>query len=127
MSEKEYIYKQHEENIEWLNKLKFYKDEIKIIQHRLEEIAGKNNSKEVLGLVEQFQNQLIIHRNTIDEIQHHVIISEDKLHQEVERNPVAADHRKAEYHQAEKEELQIFEKLFSELRENFNRFASKWM
>jgi hypothetical protein len=127
MSEKEYIYKQHEENIEWLNKLKFYKDEIKIIQHRLEEIAGKNNSKEVLGLVEQFQNQLIIHRNTIDEIQHQVIISEDKLHQEVERNPVAADHRKTEYHQAEKEELQIFEKLFSELRENFNRFASKWM
>lgn len=127
MNEKEYIYKQHEENIEWLNTLKFYKDEIKIIQHRLEEIAGKNNSKEVLGLVEQFQNQLIIHRNTIDEIQHRVIISEDKLQQDVERNPVAADHRKTDYHQAEKEELQIFEKLFSELRENFNRFASKWM
>jgi hypothetical protein len=127
MSESEFIYKQHEENTEWLNKLKFYKDEIKIIQHRLEEIAGKNNNKEILALVEQFQNQLIIHRNTIDEIQHNVIISEDKLHQEIERNPVATDHRKTEYHLAEKEELQTFEKVFSELREHFNRFASKWM
>jgi NADH:ubiquinone oxidoreductase subunit E len=127
MSEKEFIYKQHEENTEWSNKLEFYKDELKIIQHRLEEIADKNNSKEVLSIVEQFQNQLLIQRNAIDEIQHNLNISEDKLHREIERNPVATDHRKTEYHQAEKDELQIFEKLFSELRENFNRFASKWM
>ena len=72
MSQNEFIYKQHEENVEWSNKLDFYKDEIKILQNRLEEIAAKNNHKDVLALVEQFQNRLIIHRNTIDEIQHKV-------------------------------------------------------
>lgn len=127
MSQKEFIYKQHEENVEWSNKLYFYKDEIKILQHRLEEIAGKNNQKEVLALVEQFQNQLLIHRNTIDEIQHNITLSEDKLQEEIKREPVATDHRKMEYHQAEKEDLEIFEKVFNELREEFNRFAAKWM
>lgn len=127
MSQNEFIYKQHEENVEWSNKLDFYKDEIKILQNRLEEIAAKNNHKDVLALVEQFQNRLIIHRNTIDEIQHKVNISEDKLQDEITKNPVATDHRKVEYHQTEKEEIQIFEKVFNELREEFNRFVSKWM
>lgn len=127
MSKNEFIYKQHEENVDWSHKLDFYKDEIKILQNRLEEVAGKNNQKEVLALVGQFQNQLIIHRNTIDEIQHKVNISEDKLRAEINKNPVATDHRKVEYHQTEQEEIQIFEKVFHELREEFNRFVSKWM
>jgi hypothetical protein len=127
MSKSELIYKQHEENVEWSNKLDFYKEEIKILQNRLEEVAEKNNNKDVLALVEQFQNQLIIHRNTNDEIQHKVTLSEDKLQEEINKNPVATDHRKVEYHQNEKEEIQIFEKVFSELREEFNRFVAKWM
>ncbi|TSJ42359.1 hypothetical protein [Fluviicola chungangensis] len=127
MSQNEFIYKQHEENIEWSNKLDFYKDEIKILQNRLEEVAAKNNHKDVLALVEQFQNQLIIHRNTIDEIQHKVTISENELEEEINKNPVATDRRKVAYHQAEKDEIQIFEKVFNELREEFNRFVSKWM
>ncbi len=127
MSQSEYIYKQHEENLEWANKLDFYKDEIYILQSRLEEIAEKNNQKEVLAFIEQFQNRLIIHRNTIDEIQHKITISEDQLQEEINRNPVASDHRKAAYHEAEKEEVEVFEKVFKELREEFKRFAAKWM
>jgi predicted RNA-binding protein len=127
MSNNEFIYKQHEENVEWSNKLDFYKDEIKILQNRLEEVASKNNHKDVLALVETFQNQLIIHRNTIDEIHHKITISEDKLQDEIAKNPVATDHRKVPNHEVEKEEIQIFEKVFNELREEFNRFVSKWM
>ncbi|WP_300666370.1 hypothetical protein [Fluviicola sp.] len=127
MSQNEFIYKQHEENVDWSSKLDFYKDEIKILQKRLEEIAAKNNHKDVLALVEQFQDRLIIHRNTVDEIQHKVTISEDRLQEEINQNPVAADHRKVPDHQSEKEAIQTFEKVFSELHEEFNRFVSKWM
>ncbi len=127
MSQSEYIYKQHEENLEWSNKLDFYKDEIYILQSRLEEVAEKNNQKEVLAFIEQFQNRLIIQRNTIDEIQHKVTISEDQLRDEINRNPVAVDHRKVANHEAEKEEIEVFEKVFKELREEFKRFAAKWM
>jgi hypothetical protein len=127
MNQNDLIYKQHEENVEWYHKLDFYKDEIKILQNRLEEIAEKNNHKDVLALVEQFQNRLIIHRNTIDEIRHKVTISEDKIHEEITKNPINTDHQKTTHYQIEKEEIQIFEKVFNELREEFNRFVSKWM
>lgn len=127
MSQNEYIFKQHEENIEWSGKLDFFKDEITILQGRLEEITRKNTQKEVLILVEHFQNQLIIYRNTVDEIQHKIHLAEDELQREIKKNPVASDHRKVPYHQNEKEEILIFERVFREFREEFNRFVSKWL
>ena len=59
MATKEKIYKQHEENSAWINKLDFYKQEISILKGRLEELARKNSSKEVMGEIEHFQNQFI--------------------------------------------------------------------
>jgi hypothetical protein len=123
----EFIYTQHEENTEWTNKLNFYRDEIKILQDRLEEIADKNNHEDVLKSVSHFQNQWIIQRNNIDEIMHNVKINEEKLQAEIKSNPVAVDHRKVAYHEEEKEAVESFEKVFNGLRTEFNTFASKWM
>jgi hypothetical protein len=127
MSTNETIYKQHEENTEWINKLDFYKDEITILKGRLEEIASKNNSQDVLAFVESYQNRFIIQRNNIDEISHKVKENEQALINEINSNPVAVDHRKTEYHAAEKDLVESFEKNFNDLRDEFNKFSSKWM
>lgn len=127
MSTNESIYKQHEENTEWTNKLNFYKDEVLILKGRLEEIASKNSSNDALAEVERFQNQLIIQRNNIDEILHAVKENEAALIEEIKSNPVAVDHRKVEYHAQEQDLVDSFEKNFNDLREEFNVFASKWM
>jgi uncharacterized membrane protein YgaE (UPF0421/DUF939 family) len=124
---KESIYKQHEENTDWLNRLDFYKEDIKILTKRLEEIATKNSATEVLSEVERFQNQFIIQNNNIDEIKHLVKENESLLKKEIESNPVAVDHRKMEYHEKEKELVEAFEKNFNTLREDYNTFSSKWM
>jgi hypothetical protein len=127
MESKATIYTQHEENKEWTSKLTFYKDEIKILTGRVEELASKNTSNEVLVGVERFQNQLIIQRNNIDEILHLVKLNEEALIAEINANPIAVDHRKVEYHAKEKDMVESFEKNFKELRAEFNEFASKWM
>ncbi len=127
MATNESIYKQHEENTEWLKKLDFYKDEISILKGRLEELATKNNAQEVLAEVERFQNQFIIQRNNIDEIAHKVREHEQSLLEEIKSNPVAVDHRKVEYHAVEQDLVNSFEKVFNEVREDFNKFSSKWM
>jgi predicted nuclease with TOPRIM domain len=127
MATNESIYKQHEENTEWLKKLDFYKDEITILKNRLEELADKNNAKDVLAEVEHFQNQFIIQRNNIDEIAHKVRENEQALQDEIKSNPVAVDHRKMEYHATEKDLVNSFEKVFNEIREDFNKFSAKWM
>jgi hypothetical protein len=118
MSTNESIYKQHEENTEWTNKLNFYKDEVTILKGRLEEIASKNSSNDALAEVERFQNQLILHA---------VKVNEAALIEEIKSNPVAVDHRKVEYHAQEQDLVDSFEKNFNDLREEFNVFASKWM
>ena len=127
MATNESIYKQHEENTEWLKKLDFYKDEISILKGRLEELATKNNAQDVLAEVEHFQNQFIIQRNNIDEIAHQVREHEQSLLEEIKSNPVAVDHRKVEYHAVEQDLVNSFEKVFNEVREDFNKFSSKWM
>lgn len=127
MNTKESIYAQHEENTNWMKKLDFYKDEINILRNRLEEIAAKNNSAEVLSKVEHFQNQFIIQRDNIDNIAHAVKMNEEELLNEINRNPVAVDHRKMAYHEKEQDLVETFEKNFNEIRGDFNRFTSKWM
>lgn len=127
METKAKIYDQHAENTEWTSKLNFYKDEIKIIKGRLEEVAAKNSSKEVLAQVERFQNQMIIQRNTIDEAIHAVKINEEKLQTEINENPIAVDHRSVAYHAVEKDMVDSFEKNFNELRSEFNGFVGQWL
>jgi hypothetical protein len=127
MVTKEKIFKQHEENEDWINKLNFYKDEIHILKGRLEELAQKNTSKNVAAEIEHFQNQFIIQRNNIDNIAHAVKINESELIDSIESNPISANHRKMEYHEREHDLIATFEKNFKHLRQDFNKFSSKWM
>ena len=50
----------HHEYKTWLNKLEFFKDELRIFKDRLSDIAKKNTGHDILAMVEHFQNQIII-------------------------------------------------------------------
>lgn len=127
MSTGEKIYDQHADHTEWMSKLKFYSDEVTIMTGRLEEIASKNNHQDVLKQVEHFQNQLIIQKNNIDELGHVIKVDEKSLEKEVNKNPVAVDHREMPSHVGEKEAIDSFEKNFNELRAEFKLFVAKWL
>jgi len=107
--------------------LVFYKEEIKILQHRLEEVASKNNSFEARQGIEHFQNQFVLHNNNIDELKHKVNLlieemSNDALHHEgrIEKERLIEEI-------SLKEEYNILEKMIKEMRHEFNLFLSKWM
>jgi hypothetical protein len=121
------IYQQHEENLEALKKLEFYKGEVGIITKWLDELASKNTSKNVLVLVERYENQMKIQRNNIDMIRHEIAENEKSLQQEVLSNPVAVDHRKVAYHTKEKELIDGFELNFNLLRTEIKEFVGKWL
>lgn len=127
MTHQSFIYDQHQENQDWLKRLDFYKEELVILQERLDEVTSKNNHLDFLKGVEQFQNQLFIQRNHIDELAHEIKQSEKQLLAEVNRNPVAVDHRKIDHHEAEQDYMVYFEKNFADLRLAFNQFLTKWM
>ncbi len=121
------IYAQHEENKEWSSTLSFYKDDLKILTGRLEEVAAKNTSKEVLALVEHFQNQLLIQKGQMDILNHAINIQNDAISSEIKKNEVAVDHRKIEDHSVLRENMKSFEMLFKSLRVELMDFLSRWM
>lgn len=123
----EKIYTQHEENIEWMNKLLFYRDETKVMENRLQEIASKNTSKEVLSQVEHFQNQIIIQKETIDAIKHEINLSNDAIIAAVNKNVTAVDHQSIKDHSTVRENIESYERLFTPLKKELNSFLSKWM
>ena len=85
-------YDLHQDHIKWINALDFYKEEILIFQRRIEEIASKNNSTNILKMIESFQNRLIIQRNEIDILKHNINDHEMYVKNKVEYNP-AANHK----------------------------------
>lgn len=127
MENKMLIYNQHEENTSWISGLTFYQEDLLFLEKQLAEVANKYTNTDVLSQVEHYQNQFIIQRNNMDEILHSIKINEDKLIAEVNKNPIAVDHRSTPYHNEEKELYISFEKSFKQLRSEFISFLAKWM
>ncbi len=121
------ILEQHAEHLEWLNKLSFYKDDMGTFQRRLNEIAKKNTSMEIMAVVEQLQNKLKIHNEQADILKHEINEHEKAIERSIIENPVASDHRKGEDHKTHREKMETFELLFAEFRKTLLSFCAKWM
>ena len=113
-----YITDLHLQHTEWKNTLLFYVDDIKILNHRLEE---------VLAMAEHFQNQLTLQKNRAAEILHSIKESLNLVEAEVKNHPVATDHRKMELNSKLRDEVSDYANHFNELRHEAIRFFSKWM
>ncbi|MGZ3921647.1 MAG: hypothetical protein ACXVNM_01835 [Bacteroidia bacterium] len=121
------VYTQHEENKKWMNTLLFYRDEIKVMESRLGEVASKNNAKDVLALVEQFQNQLTVQKENIDILKHEINLSDDAISAEIKKNKTAIDHREIKKDIALTQKLEAFDKSFHNNKASLNLFLMKWM
>lgn len=112
---------------EWLNALAFYKEDIAILEHRLEDIVRRNNKQEVMAELEHFQNRFIREREVIDELRHDIKQEENVLEKELRDHPVAIEHRYFTDHTDLRERFTIFEKLYRELKQEFQQWLGKWM
>jgi len=118
------IFDQHSEHNEWMNKLLFYDVEMKIMQKRLDQAAAAELSQDDLKQIEHFQNQIFIQSKHITELTKHIKGEEKMLQANISQNTVASDHRRIEDHAEEREQVAAFEKIFNELRKEFNGFLS---
>lgn len=117
----------HFEHQLWSNEAKFYKDELKIYQERLDEIASKNNSEDARKGIEHFQNQFIIQKEQLDILNHGINEHEQWLAKYSKENPVAIDKKLFADHTAMHDKADSFRKIYNELKQEFNRFMITWM
>lgn len=113
------------EQNEWLNRLSFYKDEIGQLNSHLGKVAVSGSENGTMAGVEHFQNQLIRQKEVLDIIRHD-IKQHENLIQAIEREsaPEPAEGIQS-IHSTQREKLDQFEKIFHELRGEFNLFLNQ--
>ncbi|MGN6394445.1 MAG: hypothetical protein ACTHMI_02715 [Mucilaginibacter sp.] len=114
-------------NNDGLRGIAFYKQELDILQDRLQEIAGDNTAREVQEKVDHFQNQFLIHRNCLDELKHDIHVNDQAIEAELLKTEDLVSDSIADEHKRIHERYIGEEKIFNELRHEFNRFAAEWM
>lgn len=100
----------------WQKGFAFYRDELEVMSHQLETIASHDSSLEFCKKVEHFQNQMIVQRNNIDELNHEVNLYIEQLKQRV---PV--DLKQEVLHG----KYQDFERVMNLLRHEFAEFLEE--
>lgn len=110
-----------------LRGLDFYKQEIGILKKRLEEIASDNTGREVAESIEHFQNQFLIQINNIDDLKHRINENIKAIENQVKNSAGFVDQKSADENAGLYDQYLTEEKFINDIRQDFNRFASKWM
>lgn len=127
MNNHKHITDLHREILEWKSQIEFCKDEIKVMQNRLGEIASKNNEKEVMAQLEHLQNQAFRQLEVSDQLYHDLKIKDQDYATLVKQNPVASDRKLAEDHHELREKIDIYGRLYNEFKGELHQYASRWM
>ena len=113
---------------DWLRALHFYRDELKILNSRLTEIASKNNGREVLIDIEHFENQLRIQAGNINSLTHEIRANVSNAAIEAKASGAGyIDGNLLAQHTELGNKFETEEKIINELRRSFNDFAAEWM
>ena len=115
----------HEELQSWKHELSSFKHEIRDFESHLENLARKKLPRELLAHVEHFQNSFICQKEVIDHLRHDLPDSRHKVEN------IFHSMRKAETDQADgrdelRERMDTCRKIYSEMREDFRKFESKY-
>ncbi len=115
--------KQHE----WLSALDFYTRDLSILDKMLVEAAGKNTSEEAAAGVEHLQNQFVIQRQRIHDLQHQILALHHAAAVDATQHAGHISEKVVTENDALGDEMQALEKRIAELRAELQLFLSKWM
>jgi len=115
------------DHIEWKSNLGFCQDELKIFKERLDEVAGKNTGKEIMQMVEHFQNQFLIHSEAIDILLHDINENLAVAASEAEQRAGHISKDKISVHDSIRERVENEMQIFKDLKGTFTAFLSKVM
>jgi hypothetical protein len=111
----------------WKREASFYDDELMIYQNRLNEIASKNTKEDARIQIEHFQNQFISQKEQLDILDHEIKVHEDWLANFAKKHPTAVEHNLFHDHHELRDKMDIFKKIYSDLKKELNNFLTVWM
>ena len=124
---KKHIDELHFEHKLWTSKMRFYMDELSIFENRLSELVQRNTKVEVTSEIEHFQNQFIRQREVAEQLISKCNDHEKFLANQAKEHPVAIDHVLFTDHTKLRDEAEVYDKIYAELKTEFMNLLRKWM
>ncbi len=110
----------HQQLNSWKEEVNEVRTEVKMMRERLEQIALSKTSRDVMTQVEHFENRLLRQREVADEMHHDIKQCAKKMANT--RVTVVHDDRPIDDFQTIQHRMEIFQKLYMGLKEDFNHF-----
>jgi len=115
----------HGEYNEWIGKLSFYNDDLKIMRKWLNDVVERNNSKDFFKELKHFQNEIRIQQDQIDLLKYE--ISENEILFTKSGQYSLTGQQQLNTHPTQREKIAHFEELFRAMRKAQMIFLGKWM
>ena len=112
------------ENRSWIRLLEFFKQENILLKNRLAEVVDQQADRDFLALAEQFQNKFIIKDEFIDELRHDVNI---QLQEIIKTDDSSTNQKLIKKQGMLRNEMEYFEKEFTSLKNEFNKYLSNYL
>lgn len=112
------------ENRSWIRLLEFFKQENSLLKNRLAEVVDQQADRDFLALAEQFQNKFIIKDEFIDELRHDVNI---QLQEIIKTDDSSTNQKLIKKQGMLRNEMEYFEKEFTSLKNEFNKYLSNYL
>ena len=112
------------ENRSWIRLLEFFKQENSLLKNRLAEVVDQQADRDFLALAEQFQNKFIIKDEFIDELRHDVNI---QLQEIIKTDDSSTNQKLIKKQGMLRNEMEYFEKEFTSLKNEFNKYLSDYL
>ena len=109
----------------WKHELSSFKHEIRHFEHHLETMSSKNLPKDLLAQVEHFQNSFICQKEVIDKLRHDLPDSRHKV-ENIFKNLYAVTVDNAS-DDVLRDRMDMFRRIYEEVKDDFKRFESDWM
>lgn len=115
----------HHQGTDWTRELSFYKDELGVLNTRLEEVAKQNTGQEVMAQVEHFQNKFIMLREQLDILKHDVNQRNEAVNKLAAERPEHIGERYATESDALLDRMKDYARSIADTRYEFNTFLAR--
>ena len=109
----------------WDNEMKFYRNELEIFEHRLEQDVVRLTDRDALRELEHFQNQFIRQNEVLDILNKKVRKNRKRIARESIDGRVPDDHDLIKNYVSLRDEFEMFEKIYYSLKRKFVDFNHK--
>jgi hypothetical protein len=115
----------HEVLQSWKHELTSFKHEIRHFERHLENLSSKRLPKDQLAQVEHFQNSFICQKEVIDKLRHDLPDSPHKVEDIYKGKRLDTEQGQTDAQALLGERMDIFRRIYSEVRNDFKKFEEE--